>query len=201
MKTTVTAIVIGLGLAAIGATTSTNNAPGTVSGVVHLRSVARLPTLVYIEEISGRTFHPPTTPVVMDQEQKLFSPHVLPILTGTTVDFVNSDSFEHNVFSPDGEKFDLGKWGQGGKRAYTFKTPGIYTQLCRIHPEMVGYVIVLQNPCFAMADKQGAFHITHVPPGNWRLKVWNERLRPKKLRKSFEITVSPGQEARTDISF
>ena len=51
----------------------------------------------------------------MDQKNLMFVPHVLPVLAGTTVDFMNSDDVLHNVFSPDKccDKFNLGSWPKG----------------------------------------------------------------------------------------
>ena len=174
---------------------------GNVTGVVNLPSARTFPTVVFIERVTGGKFAPPTAHAVIDQMGKAFAPHVLPVLAGTTVDFLNGDDFEHSVFSPDGEKYDLGKWGKGQKRSYTFKQAGVYTQLCNIHPEMIGYVIALETPYFALADKQGAFQIRDVPAGQLMLKVWNERLRPAQLQKSFSVSVAEGQSAKVDVAF
>ena len=79
-----------------------------------------------------------------------FIPHVLPVVAGTTVKFLNSDPTPHNVFSPDNEKYNLGTWPQGQSKDYVFskctKFPCVYTQLCRVHPEMEGFVVVAAEP-------------------------------------------------------
>lgn len=174
---------------------------GSLKGTVRHASVKRAPTVIYIEEMPGQTFTPPKKHPVMDQTGKVFVPAVLPVLVGTTVEFLNNDDFEHNVFSPDGEKYDLGKWGKGKSRTHTFERPGVYAQLCRIHPEMIAYVLVLKTPYFAIANRQGEFTLPGLPPGTWKLKVWNERLRSKQLKKEFQVTVQAGQTAPIDISF
>lgn len=174
---------------------------GNVTGTIKHPSAATFPTVVFIERVASGKFTAPAAHAVIDQKGKLFSPHVLPVLVGTTVDYLNGDDFEHSVFSPDGEKYDLGKWGKGQKRSYTFKQAGVYTQLCNLHPEMIGYVIAVETPYFALADKQGAFQIREVPAGTWALKVWNERLRPAQLQKSFPISIAEGQAAKVDIAF
>lgn len=174
---------------------------GILSGVVNHTSVKRSPTVVYIEEITGQKFNPPAASQVLDQKNKEFQPHVLPVLVGTRVDFLNNDSFKHSVYSPDGEKYDLGEWDKGGKASYTFKQPGVYTQLCELHPEMIGYVVVLKTPYFAVVDGEGKFRIPNVPAGTWKLKVWNERLKPIQLEKSFDVKVTEGQEVKSDLAF
>lgn len=175
------------------------NAAGTVVGTVQHKSVQKFPTLVYIEEVGDRRFEPPAKPVQIDQKGKEFSPKVLPMIVGTTVEFLNSDAFEHNVNSPDNEKFDLGNWGLNQKCGYTFKHAGVYTLLCKLHPEMVGYAIVVKTPYFAMADDKGDFKLENVPAGTWKVKVWNERLKPKQLEAVFEATVEQGKDARIEV--
>ncbi len=153
-------------------------ASDSITGVVKVTgSASSANAVVYIQQAPGS--FTPGKPVQMDQKQMQFIPHVLPVLAGTTVKFLNSDPTAHNVFSPDNEKYNLGTWPQGQTKDYTFskcaKLPCTYTQLCRVHPEMEGYVIVLQNPFFAVTDKEGHYKIDDVPPGNYTLAVWHEK--------------------------
>src|ERR1700694_3955752 len=82
--------------------------------------------VVYIQQMPG-SFTAPEKPADVDQKSMQFLPHVLPIVVGTTVRFLNSDPLPHNVFSPDGEKYDLGTWPQGKTQDHVFakcaKTP------------------------------------------------------------------------------
>jgi plastocyanin len=167
---------------------------GTIIGIVEHPLVKKFPVVVSIEGMPGKEFKPPETSIAMDQKGKVFIPYILPVLVGTKVDFLNNDSFDHNVFSPDGEKYDLGTWGKGEVRSYQFKQPGVYTQLCSIHPEMVAYVVVLKAPYFAVADSDGKFKIVNVPVGTWKLKVWNERFKKKQLDQSYDVKVEEGKE-------
>jgi len=154
--------------------------------------------VIYIQEAPG-TFPPPSKPVVMDQQAMQFIPHVLPVVAGTKVKFLNSDPTPHNVFSPDYEKYNLGTWPKGQSRDYAFTTcaklPCMYTQLCRVHPEMEGYVVVLQNPHFAVSDKDGHYEIGNVPPGSYTLAVWHTRgkAQPK------PVTVDASRPATVDF--
>jgi hypothetical protein len=106
----------------------------------------------------------------------VFGPHVLPAVVGTRVRFLNNDPFEHNVFSPEG-RYDLGSWPQGQSKDQTFSKVGVYTQLCRIHPEMEAFIVILDTPYFAKTDQQGAFQVHDVPPGQYMLDVWSEKLK------------------------
>lgn len=131
----------------------------------------------------------------MDQKNQKFVPFVLPVVVGSTVEFRNSDATGHNVFSPDKEKYDLGVWGKGEKRKYTYKKLGVYTQLCRMHPSMIAYIVVLENPLYAVVGRDGKATIGDVPPGTWTLKVWNERRKAGDVR----VTVAAGAAANVAI--
>jgi len=124
-------------------------------------------------------------------------PYLLPVLVGTTVDFLNSDSVNHNVFSPDGEGYNLGTWPKGQSKSYTFKKAGVYTQLCSVHPEMEAFVIVLANPYFAVADKDGKFTINDVPDGHYDLKVFSKKLKKAEKEKKFGVDVAKGAGTAT----
>ena len=171
---------------------------GVVTGVVRHPSVAQFETIVYIDDDvpGGKPTAPPTA--VMDQKGKTFIPRVLPVVVGTKVEFLNSDPFDHNIYSPEGG-YDLGMMGPGTRVAYTFKKPGVYTQLCRPHPEMLAFVVVLKNAFFAKVDKEGRFRIEGVPAGTWHLKVWNERLKPQEAERRYTVEVRAGQEVSVTL--
>jgi plastocyanin len=153
---------------------------GELKGVVTAAGMKdNADAVVYVDAIAGKTFPAPTTHSKMDQKNLLFAPHVLPVLVGTTVDFVNSDAVLHNVFSPDKccDKFNLGSWPQGQSRPYTFKARCVATLLCKVHPEMEGFIVVVPTPWFAVTDKTGAYSIKDLPDGSYTVKVWHPRFK------------------------
>lgn len=125
--------------------------------------------VVYVETVAG-TFHGERAK--MDQRNKVFIPYVLPVVKGTTVEFVNSDEMQHNVFGVGADEFNLGNWTKGIVREHTFNTLGEVSILCNVHPEMEAYVLVLQNPYFTQPDSTGKFRIAGVPPGEYVVKAW-----------------------------
>jgi len=142
--------------------------------------------VVYIDNIPGKHFAPPATPVTLDQVNLRFTPHVLPVLAGTNVAFPNSDPVRHNVFSPTASwKFNLGTYPRGSTKFRIFDKPGAITLLCNVHAEMSAYVFVTETPYFAVTDKSGNFTVRNVPPGKYVLKTWHPKARPD----SREITV------------
>jgi plastocyanin len=168
---------------------------GTISGSVKIRDAAQ-PAVVYVETAPGN-FPPPATHARIDQQKMAFIPYLLPVVVGTTVDFLNHDSVNHNVFSPDGESYNLGVWAKGDTRSYTFKKAGVYTQLCSIHPEMEGFVVVLPNSLFATTDKAGNFKIANVPDGHYVLRVFSKKLKKPDKDKKFPVEVTGGVATST----
>ncbi len=161
---------------------------GTIKGKVTIpraRSLANI--VVYVEKAPGE-FPAPTKHAVMDQKNLVFIPHVLPVVAGSTVDFLNSDDVLHNVFTPDkcASKFNLGTWPRGEVRPMKFARLGCSpVVLCNVHPEMEAFVVVLQNPYFGVTDKSGLFSIAEVPEGRYTLRVWSRKF----LEFSQEVSV------------
>lgn len=171
-----TAIAFGILLLASATSAGAGELKGTVKAT-GMRDSAD--AVVYVDTIAGKSFSPPDKHLLMDQKNMLFVPHVMPVLVGTTVDFLNSDAVLHNVFSPDkcAGKFNLGSWPQGQTRSYTFKAPCAATLLCNVHPEMEGFIVAVPTPYFAVTDKTGAYAIHDVPDGSYTVKVWHPRLK------------------------
>ncbi len=173
--------------------------PGRIVGRVTVKGVQKHPLVVYAPALPGQVPKPPGERPVIDQKNRNFTPHVLPVLVGTTVEFKNSDPFKHNMFSPDGERYNLGTWVAEKGRSYTFTRPGVYRQLCNIHPEMLAYIVVLETPYFALTDKEGNFEIAGVPSGKYLLRIWGEKLTKEQLARTFNVVVEEGAPVSIEI--
>ncbi len=114
--------------------------------------------------------------VRMVQKNKTFSPHILAIAAGTTVDFPNYDPIFHNAFSNyDGQLFDVGLYAPGRTQSVLFYREGIVRVFCNIHPEMSAVIVVLKSDYFGVSGPRGQFQITNIPAGSYRLKLFHER--------------------------
>ena len=140
---------------------------GTLQGTVKKDCV------VYVREVAGKTFELPKKNPMILQKHAVFQPHLLPILVGTTVDFPNDDDVKHGVF---GQGFNLGVFAPGETRQVKFTKLGVEHLQCNIHAEMSAYILILQNPFFAVADAEGKYEIPGVPPGKYALAVFHEKL-------------------------
>ena len=173
-------------------------AAGDIHGKVACKGVRNsADAVVYVDRIAGKTFPPPAAHAKVDQKGMLFIPHVLPVVMGTTVDFLNSDAVLHNVFSPDAcaEKFNLGTWPQGKSKSFTFKKECMAVLLCNVHPEMEAFVAVVPTPYFAVTEPEGSYSIKDVPDGSYTVKVWHPKL--KAAQKS--VAVKGATEANFEI--
>jgi plastocyanin len=161
---------------------------GDVKGKIQCKGVKdSRDAVVYLENVPGQ-FPAPTKDLEIDQIKMTFIPHVLPVLVGQVVKFLNSDSVLHNVYTPSkaGDRFNLGSWPKGQTKPYTFSKPGEVRLLCNVHPEMEAWVIVLANPYFAKTGPDGSYTIANAPAGKYTLKIWHEKAKFA----SIEVTVA-----------
>jgi plastocyanin len=172
---------------------------GPVAGTVELvksrdpevRNHRKFSGVVVWLEPAGKTAAPPDARplAVMSQKGKAFTPHVLAIPAGASVDFPNFDPIFHNAFSSySGQVFDVGLYPPGRSRTVTFKREGVVRVFCNIHSTMSAVIVVLNTHYFAVSDDSGNFTIADVPAGEYRLRVYHERALPQTL-KALEQTV------------
>jgi plastocyanin len=113
------------------------------------------------------------------QKNKQFSPDLLVVPTGASVEFPNEDPFFHNVFSLfNGKRFDLGLYESGTSRSVRFDREGVSYIFCNIHPEMGAVVLSLSTPYYGISTASGSVVIHNVPPGSYRLNAWSEDAQP-----------------------
>jgi hypothetical protein len=134
--------------------------------------------VLFLEAVPGGRPLPRGTPE-MRQLGERFMPHILPVIAGSTVRFPNDDPIYHNVFSLSRARtFDLGRYARGSWKDIVFPSAGLVQVFCHIHADMSGYILVLDNPYFVQPDENGQFSLDGVPPGEYRLIAWHERVRP-----------------------
>lgn len=169
-------------------------AAGSVAGKVEVKP-ARFQdeTVVYLKAVAAR--RPPARHVI-DQRGMKFVPFVLAVQQGDTVEFMNTDSVEHEVYSPERNGFNVGVFRYGEKRAHVFDQPGVYEIRCSLHPMMQAWVFVGENPFSAPVDRSGRFRLEGVPAGTYRLAVWNAHLQVAERT----VTVADGGTVEQTIS-
>jgi hypothetical protein len=110
----------------------------------------------------------------MSQQDRQFIPFVLPIQTGTTVEFPNEDPFRHQVYSfSAAKKFELPLYGRSEVAKVLFDKEGVVTLGCNIHDNMLAYIFVVGTPYFSVAGTDGKASVEQLPAGNYTVKVWH----------------------------
>jgi len=162
-----------------------------VAGTIEGKSAPN--SVVYVDAIPGKSFPASSQKPTMGQQGLAFNPHVLAIQQGTTVEFQNNDSVQHNIFWPSigankKDAHNLGTWPKGENRSFTFERPGVVPLHCNIHSEMSAYIIVSPTPYFAQSDASGNFKIENVPDGKYTVVAWHEGAKPQ--TKPVDVTGS-----------
>ena len=110
---------------------------------------------------------------------------------GSTVEFPNSDSVSHQIYSfSNTKRFQLPLYRGKPYPPVHFEQAGVVTLGCNIHDNMVGYIYVTDAQFFGRTDKSGTWSAANLPRGSYRLKIWHPLLRdtPTSLERDVEIT-------------
>lgn len=142
----------------------------------------------------------PKTPVTIDQSSCVYSPRVVGVRVGQTLEIRNDDNLLHNVHSVSNHdnQFNFGQAKAGVVDSFKMKNEEVMMRLgCDVHSWMTAYVGVVTNPYFAVSDTAGAFEIKNVPAGTYTIDAWHERFGP--LKKSVKVTA--GGTVTVDFSY
>jgi len=158
------------------------NGVGIVKGTVTIGGKPASDAVVSIEGLSKQqiktqmSLHK-TRKTVIDQRNLKFTPTVVAIMAGESVDFPNNDKSWHNVYSKGGANdFDLGLYPPGKSRSKKFDKPGVSRVLCNAHPDMEAYVVVKDHPFYSTTDSRGNYEIKNVPLAKVRVQIWHPDL-------------------------
>lgn len=144
-----------------GTVTLTRTKLPPAAGVVYLEDAPKEPGVAMNAKID--IFH------------KEFEPFISVVTTGGTVTFGNKDALVHHFFSPDMKEWDTGFLQKGETAGRNFDKPGPVALLCNIHPEMLGYLIVIPSTYFGKFGADGKFTIPNVPAGTYKATAWAPR--------------------------
>ena len=151
---------------------------GTIAGRVLLQASGKDRTdasnaVVWVEGLHGAA--PAHASGEMKSSSKRFTPRVVTVPLHGKVDFPNVDPIYHNVFSVSGaNRFDLGLYKSGASKEKTFEEPGLVRIYCNIHPQMVGFVMVVDSDRSAVTGPDGSFRFDGIPPGSYVVHAWHE---------------------------
>jgi len=151
--------------------------------------------VVRVVNITGEPPQPARAPTLV-QMRCGFSPHLLLIPAGGSVDILNTDGFLHNIhtYSVENPAINVAQPGFIVRMTLRFQSPERVRVTCDLHP-MDAWIVVMDHPYYAVTDQKGTFTLTGVPAGTYTLEVWHARLG----RQTKDVVVRPGQE--TAVTF
>jgi plastocyanin len=157
--------------------------------VVEVRDVkgAAVPDAVVYAVPRAKRPPSPSRRAVLDQKNRMFVPHILPIQTGTAVTFPNSDNVRHQVysFSP-AKRFQLPLYAGTPQGPVVFDKPGVVTLGCNIHDQMSAYIVVVDTPYFAQTAG-GRAELPGLPEGTYDVRVWYAGMRNEPLPQAISL--------------
>jgi len=115
--------------------------------------------------------------VEVDQKACVFIPRVVVVPAGGTIDFLNSDRLLHNVAANPKLNVSFNRTQPKGRTLpVTFAKPENIHITCELHSWMAAWVVVAAHPFYAVTGVDGQFVFDNLPPGQYKLQVWHERL-------------------------
>jgi len=140
---------------------------------------------IFVQVKSGvpqKEYKAPSTPVVLDQDGCQYRPHVFAVMVGQPISIKNSDGLLHNVHAlPEvNNSFNKAMPGTVTEATHVFTKPEpMFKIKCDVHPWMASYVAVMSHPYFDVTSTDGKFSIADLPPGNYEIEIWHEKLGTK----------------------
>jgi plastocyanin len=152
-------------------------AAATVTGRVEVTTgpgTSPAPLVVYAEPLDRSAPVRPVSARIV-QKDKAFTPQVLAVPVGSTIEFPNVDPIFHNVFSlSTPAPFDLGLYRAGEAKKRVFLQPGAYRVFCNIHPQMTAFIVVAPTPHVTIAGPDGRYSFD-LPAGTYRVTARSDR--------------------------
>jgi plastocyanin len=138
-----------------------------------------------------------TKKVTLDQKECEYHPHVLAFPAGTTVEILNPDGILHNVhsYSKVNSPFNMAQPKFKKNMDVKIDKPEAIEVKCDVHGWMHGWLVATPTPYVAVTDNSGNFKLTDVPPGNYTMEVWHEKLG----KNTQKVTVKAKEDAK--VSF
>ena len=135
--------------------------------------------------------------VVLDQKGCEYAPHITLLPAGSELEIQNSDGILHNIHSYSQKNAPINRAQPKFKKTIneTFKDPEAIKLACDVHGWMQGWLIVEDSPYYAVTDEKGNFKLTDVPPGDYTLKVWQEKLGES----TQKVTVKSGADTAANF--
>jgi plastocyanin len=156
--------------------------------------------IVFISDgLGNRTFDVPAEAVTFEQKGCLYQPHVTALRANQKLKMVNGDNTTHNIHPIPANNREWNKAEPAGSTMEeSFPREEIAIPVkCNVHPWMKSYIAVFKHPYFAVTSKDGSFQLPNLPPGEYTVEAWHEKLGTM----TQKITVAAGESKTVDFTF
>lgn len=150
--------------------------------------------------LEGRTFPEPEGSVTLNQDGCRYLPHVFGIRVGQPLVVVNSDPTLHNIHATPAanDEFNFGQPVEGMENERVFTEPEVMVPFqCDVHGWMNAYAGVVDHPFFAVTGTDGSFELSGLPPGDYVIEAWHEKLGTQ----TQNVTVGESATAEANFTF
>jgi plastocyanin len=158
---------------------------------------------VYVYVKSGLppgNYPAPTEPAEIDQQGCNYTPHIVAMRAGQPLKIKNNDDTLHNIHPRPivNAEFNIGQPRKGMESTKTFdKKEVMFPVGCDVHPWMRAYISVNDNPFYAVTHEDGTFEIKGLPPGDYEIEAYHEKLKTQ----TQKVSVKAGEPAKVDFNF
>jgi plastocyanin len=172
--------------------------------VVHDGKLANVYLYIKSGPVAALSAPGPDKPVavVMDQKGCRYTPHVIALMRGGSVEFRNSDITMHNIHtmptSVGSKELNVSQGPKGAPQVVAFNDPEIMIPVrCSNHPWMNAFINVADTPFYAVTDADGHFEIKGLPAGRYELAAVHEKLGEQ----TMSVTVKPQESVAADFKY
>lgn len=154
--------------------------------------------VVVVKATKGKKLEPAATNPVFDQKTCEFHPHVLAFPAGSTIDILNSDGILHNIHTTSTANPPTNQAQPKFKPKIQLKVEKPEWPIkvvCDAHGWMSAYWISQEHPYYAVTGADGSFKIADLPPGDYDVEIWHEKLG----KKTEKVSIKP--KADTQVSW
>jgi plastocyanin len=157
--------------------------------------------VIYVKDApAGYRYPAPTETAVLHQQNCMYQPHVLALMTGQPFEVQNNDPTMHNVHPmPKHNRQWSNSQPSGSAALHETFTHSEFAMpvLCNVHPWMRSTVFVFDHPYFAVTPAAGNFAIQNLPPGTYTIEAWHETLGTQ----DQTITIAPHETKTIAFTF
>ena len=157
--------------------------------------------IVYVKAgLENHNFDTAKEPIVIDQKGCLYHPRVIAVQTNQTIEILNNDATTHNIHPVPKNNREWNKSQAAGtpKLMESFPREEVAIPVkCNVHPWMKAYIAVLRHPYFRVTSKDGAFELKNLPPGDYTLVAWHEKLGESEQK----VTLGAKETKTVEFSF